>query len=139
MTTAFSHTTLPIGCTTLERFCEMTQNAYAPYAVDVCEVLHSSDGWTSLADLWEELIDETGKDIFADVLHLIKWGTPFLKDSSLAYQKLVLAICEALQSNSPAFYAWTSHYFFKCCIDGITEVHFDSNWFPMFHLSTISS
>lgn len=134
MISEFSKTIPTVKYTTLECFCEMTQSAYAPYVVDVSEVLHSSDGWTSLADLWEELIDETGKDIFADVLHLIKWGAPFRKDSPLAYQKLVLAICEALQSNSPAFYAWTSHYFFKCCIDGITEVHFDSKWYP--HVSS---
>lgn len=126
-------TTTPSKLHTLAYFCELTKTAYTPYVVDVEPVLCSRNGWTSLADLWEELIYETGKDIFADVLHLIKWGTPFEKNGSTAYQKLVLVICEALQSDTPAFFAWTKHYFFKCCIEAITEDHFDISWYP--HIS----
>lgn len=125
MNSVFTQTT-----PTIEFFCELTQKAYAPYIVDVSEVLLSSDGWTSLADLWEEMFYDTKKDAIADALHLIKWGIPFCKDSSLAYQKLVISISEVLLSDTPAYTAWIKHYFFKCCIDAITIEGNDRRYHP---------
>ena len=131
MTSTINNITTPTTShCSIEQFCEMTQKAYAAYAVDVDVVLNSHDGWTALANLWEELIYETGKDLFADALHLIKWGFPICINEQQAYQDLILAVCEAILSNTPAYHAWIKHYFFRCCVQGITKDNVDYHWHP---------
>jgi len=46
------------------------------------------------------------------------------------YQDLVIATCEAILSDTPAYRSWIKHYFFRCCIKGITEDSADRCWHP---------
>ena len=105
----------------LEYFCELTQKAYAPHTVSTDQVLHSQNGWARLADLWEELIDRTDLDMIADILATIKWGQMLCKAPNSDYLTLVNSACEELLADTPAFRAWSKHYFFRCSFIGIAE------------------
>lgn len=105
----------------LEWFVNLTQKAYAPYMIDADRVLRSRIGWSRLADLWEELIDYTGLDIFSDILYLIKWGHLYSQPPNRDYSIMAEAASKELLADTPAFHAWTKHYFFSCYIQGLSD------------------
>lgn len=100
---------------TLEDFCELTQKGCALKYFPADSIISSPNGWTTLADVWESLIDEAELDIFQDAAYCIKWGIKANGPSPI-YASLIDAVCEVLLSDCPAYDAWMAHDYCKSAV-----------------------
>ena len=90
---------------TLEFFCELTHKACALESFPTSKILTRPNGWTKLANVWTDLIEEADIDIFRDTIRKIKWGVP-PKGPTAEYALLIDAVCEELFADGPAFRSW---------------------------------
>lgn len=108
-------TTQTTDILSLKDFCDLTRKAYQLKYFPTDTIVHNTNGWTKLADMWVALIDEEDIDLFSDVAYFIKWRHP-ASGPTPEYQTLVTAVSNALTQDGPAYDAWINHSHCYCTV-----------------------
>lgn len=108
-----THTT---NILSLQDFCEATKKVYDIEIINIDAILTAPDGWTKLADFWEECSEDYGTYPFHKAVSYIKYAYDF--DFCSPFDKaFLMAVCRELCSDGPAGHAWRNHAFFKRALE----------------------
>lgn len=112
-TKSTSHTT---DILSLQDFCKASKKIYGVKMSKINTLMGDPDGWSKLADLWEEHSKGLNESPFHKAVSYIKYAYD-LKSCSPLDKALSIAVCRELCSDGPAGYAWRNHPLFKRALD----------------------
>lgn len=111
-TNSATHTT---DILSLQDFCKATEKVYDIEIPNIDILVSNPDGWTKLADLWEEYSEDYGTYPFHKAVSYIRYAYDFDFYSSLD-KAFLMAVCRELCSDGAAGRAWRKHVFFKTAL-----------------------
>lgn len=100
----------------LQDFCNATEKVYDIKIPNIDILVSDPDGWTKLADLWEEYSEDCGTYPFHKAVSYIRYAYDFDFYSPLD-KVFLIAICRELCGDGPAGHAWRKHVFFKRALE----------------------